>query len=311
MQYKKIFVAGGTGFLGSRVTKRLDELGWNYITTSKSKGVDFRNLKELDKYFAKEKPDVVINCAAYVGGIQFGLKHEGEIFFNNLLMSTNLMECARIRGVRKIINPLSNCSYPNVTNKTFKEEEWWDGPLHDSVMVYGFAKKATWMQAYAYSRQYGMNFTNFLVPNMYGPGDHFEEERSHALGALIMKIVKAKQKGEPQVTVWGSGKPVREWLYIDDCVEAFMRALEKDTPVEPINLGQGTGISIGDLAEKIRKKAGYQGKLVLDKTKPDGAPYKVMNVDKLRKIFGWTPSTSLDEGIEKTIEWYCNNKKRA
>ncbi len=303
----KIFVAGGTGFLGSRLTKKLKELNYNFVTTSRSFGVDFRDRKQIETYFGKEKPDIVMNCAAFVGGIKFGLEHEGEIFYNNALMNTNLIECARKYKVKKYINPISNCSYPNVTDKDFKEDEWWDGPLHKSVMVYGFIKKATWVNLYAYKNQYGLNSTTFLVPNMYGPGDHFDEVRSHAMGALIMKIVNAKEKNLAEVVVWGTGSPIREWLYIDDCVEAFIRALGVETEVNPINLGQGVGISIKDMAYKIKEIIGYKGILKFDTSKPDGAPYKVMNSDCLKTLFNWVPSTGLDQGMRETIDWYYKN----
>ena len=301
---KKIFVAGGTGFLGKRVVKYLSENGYNYCTTSLSRGVDFREKEQVEAYFKKEQPEIVINCAAFIGGIKFGLEHEGEIFYNNTLINLNLQECARTNGVKKYINPIANCSYPGDLEENFRESEWWNGPLHPSVLVYGFVKKGTWVNTYAYHHQYGMNFVNFLVPNMYGPDDHFDEVRSHAMGALIMKIVNAKENNLPEVVVWGTGKPVREWLYIDDCVEAFIRSLDIDTGIEPINIGQDIGISIKDLAEKIKKIVGYKGNLVFDATKPDGALYKTMNVDKLKSIFNWLPQTSLDKGIRKTIDWY-------
>ena len=304
---KKIFVAGGTGFLWKMVVKRLKRDGYRFVNTSLSMGVDFRDKEQTENFFKREGPEIIINCAAYVGGIKFGLEHEGEIYYNNSLINTNLIECARKFGISRYINPISNCSYPDVLNKDFKENEWWNGPLHNSLLVYGFIKKATWVQAYAYYKQYGMDFVNFLVPNMYGPGDHFEEERSHALGALIMKIVKAKQENLPKVIVWGTGKPISEWLYIDDCVEAFIRALKISPIVEPINLGQGVGISIYDMATVIKNIVGYTGKLTLDYTKPDGAPYKVMSIEKIKKIFNWIPSTNFNNGVKKTIDWYYKN----
>lgn len=303
----KILVAGATGFLGSRVVKRLKDEGLNFVGTSLSMGVDFRDMSQLEGFFAKEKPNIVINCAAFVGGIKFGLEHEAEIFYNNVLINTNLIECSRRYGVGRYVNPISNCSYPNVLEKDFKEEEWWDGPLHPSVMVYGFAKKATWVQSYAYHNQYGMDFVNLLVPNMYGPGDHFHEERSHALGALIMKIAKAKREGVAEVVVWGTGSPVREWLYVDDCVEIFLRALDINLVNDPINIGCGSGISIAEMAEVIKSVVKYEGELVFDTSKPDGAPYKVMNVDKMKKIFDYTPSTKLEEGIKVAVDWYYEN----
>lgn len=307
IKVKKIFVAGGTGFLGKRVLKRLKEEKLTYVTTSQSLGVDFRDYSQTENYFLKEKPDVLINCAAYVGGIKFGMEHEGEIYFNNTLINLNLFECARKFGVKRIINPISNCSYPDVLQKDFKENEWWDGPLHRSVLIYGFVKKATWVLSVAYKSQYDLDVINFLVPNMYGPGDHFEEVRSHALGALIMKMVNAKERGLEKVLIWGTGKPIREWLYVDDCVEAFVRALYISSEEEPINIGQGKGISIKELADLIKDIVGYSGELICDTSKPDGASYKIMNVDKCKEIFDWHPDTELKIGIEKTVRWYYEN----
>lgn len=301
----RILVAGGTGFLGSAVIKRLTEKRINHVAISLSQGIDFRNLNKTVEYFSLHKPEIVIHTAAYVGGIKFGLDHAGEIYYNNILINTNLIEAARITGVKKLIIPIANCAYPDVVNREFKEDEFWNGPLNETVMVYGMVKKAQWAQSWAYTKQYGMQFVNLILPNMYGPNDYFNEERSHALGALLMKIVKAKLENSPQVTVWGTGKPVREWLYVDDGAEALVRAIDIDHFVDPINIGVGKGISIEDLTNLIKEIVGYNGKLVFDTTRPDGAPYKVMNISKCKKIFKWHPTTNLRNGIEKTYRWYA------
>ena len=307
MSFKKIFVAGGNGFLGRRVVKKLKEKDINFVSLSLRDGIDFRDFKQTKKLFEKEKFDAVINCAAFVGGIKFGYEKPGEIFYNNILMSTNLMEASRLTNVRRFINPISNCTYPGRLTKNFKEERWWDGPLHESVLVYGFVRKASWVQGWAYKKQYNFNSIHLILPNMYGPGDHFDETRSHALGALIMKFVEAKRKNQPEVIVWGTGKPVREWLYVDDGAELLIKSLEIEPIVEPINVGVGKGISILELAELIKETVEYGGKIVLDKSKPDGAPYKTMDNTKMKKIFNWVPPTSLREGIKKTVEWYIEN----
>jgi GDP-L-fucose synthase len=307
MAYRKIFVPGGNGFLGKRVLARLKEKNIDFISLSRRDGTDFRHLEQTMELFEKEKVDAVINCAAFVGGIRFGYEKPGEIFYNNILMSTNLMEASRLTGVKRFINPISNCTYPGHLTKDFKEEEWWNGALHESVLVYGLVRKASWVQSWAYYKQYGFETINLILPNMYGPGDHFDETRSHALGALIMKFVEAKRRNQPEVIVWGSGKPVREWLYVDNGAEVLIRALEIKPTVEPINVGVGKGISILELAELIKEVVSYNGKIALDKTKPDGAPYKVMDNTRLSKIFNWVPPTSLREGIKKTVEWYMNS----
>lgn len=302
-----ILVTGATGFLGKRVCKKLEEKGIKFEKTSLSLGTDLRNKEEVFKLFDEIKPEYVLNCAAYVGGIQFGYKHPAELFTNNLLMTINLLEACKEFGVKRIVNPISNCAYPAKAT-LFKEDEFWDGALHESVMVYGFARKASWIGSWGYAKQYGVDSINLILSNMYGPEDHFEEERSHALGALIMKFVKAKENNEPFVNVWGSGKPVREWLHVDDGAEAMVRGLNVESYIEPINIGVAKGISIIEMAEFIKKHTGYKGEIKLDPTKPDGAPYKTVDGSKGAKLLNWKPTIDFDNGVKDTIEWYLNNK---
>lgn len=306
---KKIFVAGGTGFVGQAVIKKLQDRGLPYITTSLSQGTDFRNLKRTLLFFEKHTPDVVIHTAAYVGGIKFGIDHAGELFFDNMLMSTHLIEAARRTGVSKFISPIANCAYPDVSEGMLEEDRFWEGKIHSSVLPYGLVRKAQWAQTWAYHHQYGMDFVNVILPNMYGPGDYFDAERSHALGGLIMRIEQAKRTHAPEVVVWGTGKPVREWLFIDDGAEALVRALDVDFPVEPVNIGIGKGISIKELSRLIAQVIGYTGKLVFDSTKPDGTLYKVMSNARCRTVFNWVPETKLEDGIEQTVAWYRSHMK--
>lgn len=304
---KMILVTGATGFLGKRVCKKLTSLGLKYYSTSLSLGVDLRNKTEVDELFAKVKPEYVLNCAAYVGGIQFGYKHPAELFKNNLEISVNLLEAARKFNIKRLVNPISNCAYP-ARATLFKEAEFWDGELHESVMVYGFVRKAFWVGSWAYAKQYDMDIVNIILSNMYGPEDHFEEERSHALGALIMKFVRAKENQEPFVSVWGSGKPVREWLYVDDGAEVMVRALGIKKYTDPINIGVAQGISVIDMAEFIKKHVGYTGEIKLDPSKPDGAPYKTVDGSLGEKLFGWKPQKAFEAGVKETIQWYLSNK---
>ena len=301
-----ILVTGCTGFLGKRVCRQLDSKHISYTGISRANGPDLRDREETLKFFDAQRADYVLNCAAFVGGIQFGYKHSAELFHNNLYMTLNLLEAAHKNKIRRIVNPISNCAYPGSAT-FFKEDEFWDGPLHESVMVYGFARKASWVGSWAYAQQYGLDVINLILSNMYGPEDHFEEERSHALGALIMKIVRAKQTGEEEVVVWGSGKPVREWLHVDDGAEAMVRAMDVDPCVDPLNIGVGKGISVWDMATLIKDLVGYEGELVLDTSKPDGAPYKTVDGSRSMQHLGWSPQRDFKKGVAEAVQWYMEN----
>lgn len=303
-----IVVLGATGFLGKRVCRKLRERGLEFCETSLSNGLDLRDRRATIDYFQRTRPSHVLNCAAYVGGIQFGFKHPAEMFHNNMHMTLNLLEAASLSRVTRVVNPISNCAYPGAAT-FFREDEFWDGPLHDSVLVYGFVRKASWVGAKAYSMQHGLDVINLILSNMYGPEDHFEEERSHALGALIMKVVRAKEIGASSVTIWGTGMPVREWLHVDDGAEAMVRAIEVAPSIEPINIGVGKGISILEMAEMIKALAGYEGDFLLDRSKPDGAPHKIVDGSRGFHHFGWRPERQFREGVSETIDWYINMRR--
>lgn len=303
-----ILVTGATGFLGKRVCRQLEQLGKEYTKTSLSLGIDLREEKQTNQLFEQVKPNYVLHCASYVGGLQFGLKHAGEMYRNGLFMQVNLLEACRKFNVKRLVNPISNCAYPGAAT-LFKEEEFWDGPLHESVFVYGMVRKMSYVGTAAYEKQYGLDAVNLVLSNMYGPEDHFEEERSHALGALIMKFVDAKEHNKPGVCIWGTGKPVREWLHVDDGAAAMIRALDMAPYSNPVNIGVAKGISIKDMAELIRDIVGYQGELIFDTTKMDGAPYKTVDGSLGEKLLGWKPSVDFKQGVAETIEWYIKHKQ--
>jgi len=302
-----ILVTGATGFLGKRVCSQLNKTGLSYKATSQSLGLDLRDKQQVMDFFMDLRPEYVLNCAAFVGGIQFGYKYPVDLFQNNLQITLNLLEAASRSGVKRIINPISNCAYPGDAS-FFKEEAFWNGPLHDSVLVYGFVRKALWVGTWAYHKQYELDAINIILSNMYGPEDHFEEERSHALGALIMKFVKAKMNGDFQVIVWGTGKPVREWLHVDDGAEAMIRAMAVSSTIDPVNIGVGKGISVLEMANLIKNLVGYEGEIVLDTSKPDGAPYKTVDGTRGEQLFGWRPSRDFVNGVKETIAWYLDNQ---
>lgn len=303
-----ILVVGASGFLGRRVCRQLKAGGHSFVATSLSAGVDLTDEHQADRLFRETRPEIVLNCAAYVGGIQFGYKHQAELFRNNLRMTINLLEGSARYGIRRLVNPIANCAYPGAATR-FREDEFWDGPLHESVMTYGFARKASWVGAWAYAQQYALDTLNLVFSNMYGPEDHFDEERSHALGALIMKFAKAKEQNFPQVVVWGSGSPVREWLHVDDGAEAMIRGMYVSRTTDLVNVGVGKGISVIEMAQLIKTAIGYRGEIVLDKTKPDGAPYKTVDGSRGQRLLDWSPTRSFHEGLRETVEWYLETQR--
>ena len=303
-----ILVLGANGFLGKRVCHKLKEKQILYHGTSLSKGVDLREKEQTFNLFETIKPKYVINCASYVGGIQFGYKHPAELFYNNTLMTANILEACRVNNIKRLINPISNCAYPGNLS-IFKESEFWNGPLHESVMVYGQVRKNSWVGSWAYAKQYGLDTINLILSNMYGPEDHFDEERSHALGALIKKIIHAKNTNLPNVVIWGTGNPVREWLHVDDGAEAMLRAIDIQPYIDPINIGILKGISIKELALLIKNIANYNGELIFDTSKQDGAPYKTVDGKLGNELLNWAPNTNLKDGISETIQWFLKNNK--
>lgn len=302
-----ILVLGSGGFVGKCMCQRLEQKGETFYPAT-HKECDLRDPGETQKLFDKVKPDVVINLAAFLGGVHFGYEHAAEMFTNNMLMQINTLDACRDHHVRRLINPIGSCVYPGALD-LYEEDKLWDGPMHESVQAFATAKKAFVVASWAYHKQYGLDVMNLVMSNMYGPADHFDPVRSHAVGALIMKMVAAKQNHEPSVTVLGTGKPIREWLYVEDAVDALYQAISADPYDSIINIGAAKGYSIQETAEMIKELVGYEGELVNDLSMMDGAMCKRVDGKLGEKILNWHPRTEFKEGLAHTIRWFDEHKE--
>lgn len=301
---KKVLVTGSTGFLGQSLISKLGRFQPKKIVTVRHKQFDLREYGDCLKVCGGV--DLVIHLAANVGGIGYNLQKPAELFDDNLLMGVNMMRAARSAKVNKFVALGTICSYPKFTPVPFKEDDLWNGYPEETNAPYGLAKKMQLVQAQAYRKEYGFNAIFLLPVNLYGPGDKFDPRQSHVIPALIKKFCDARKSGLSEVVVWGTGKATREFLYVDDAAEGILLAAEKYNKPDPINLGSGFEISIKDLTETIKKLSGYQGKIIWDKTKPDGQPRRRLDVSKAKKEFGFAAKTSFEEGLKKTINWYQN-----
>lgn len=302
---KKICVTGGAGFLGTHLVCKLKERGARDIFIPRSKTLDLRDPKNCQK--AVSGRDIVIHLAAVVGGIGFNRENPGKMFYDNILMGTHLMEESRKAGVEKFVSIGTVCSYPKFTPVPFKEKDFWNGYPEETNASYGLAKKMLLVQGQAYRRQYGFNAI-FLIPvNLYGPGDKFDPSVSHVIPALIRKIFDAQKRGEDKIIVWGTGKATREFLYVEDAAEAIALATEKYNKPEPVNIGAGFEVSIKDLVKLVCELSGFKGKIIWDKTKPDGQPRRCLDISRAYKEFGFRAKTPFRQGLEKTIKWYKKN----
>ncbi|KKS98626.1 MAG: NAD-dependent epimerase/dehydratase, GDP-L-fucose synthase [Candidatus Gottesmanbacteria bacterium GW2011_GWA2_43_14] len=301
---KKVLVTGGNGFLGSHLVGNLKNLGADVFAPG-SKDFDLRvrkNCREIVK-----NQEIVIHLAAKVGGIGFNREHAGEMYFDNIMMGAMLMEEARLAQVKKFVALGTICAYPKFTPVPFKEEKLWDGYPEETNAPYGLAKKMLLIQSQAYRQQYGFNSIFLLPVNLYGPGDNFDPASSHVIPALIKKVFDAKKNRENAITVWGTGRPTREFLYVKDAARGIILAGEKYDKSEPVNLGAGFEISIKKLAEKICNISGFKGKIIWDKSKPDGQPRRMLDTTKATKEFSFSASTSFDAGLGKTVAWYMKH----
>lgn len=307
---KKIVVTGGAGFLGQRVVHELVARGARReaILIPRSKSDDLREAATCLK--VTEGADLVMHLAAKVGGIGFNQRHSGELFYDNAAMGIHMVEACRINGVKKLVVAGTICAYPRYTPVPFREEDLWNGYPEETNAPYGVAKKAILVMLDAYRQQYGLNGLFLLPVNLYGPNDNFDPESSHVIPALIRKFTEARDKSLPAVTLWGDGSPTREFLYVDDAARGLVLGAERYDSSEPVNLGSAEEFSIRDLAEVIRKKTRFNGRIEWDATRPNGQEKRKLDVSRARERFGFTSQVGFSEGLDRTIDWWEKNKLR-
>lgn len=311
LQTKRVLVTGGSGFLGTHVVARLRAIGCRQIVTPRSAEYDLTREPDVIRLMQVERPEVVLHLAAKVGGIGANRKYPGTFLYQNLIMGTHLIEASRQFGVEKFVMVGTICSYPKFTPVPFKESDLWNGYPEETNAPYGLAKKMLLAQLQAYKQEFGFNGVNAMIVNLYGPHDNFDLESSHVIPALVRKCIEAKERGDAVLPVWGTGRPTREFIYVEDAAEALVRAAEVlDTP-DPVNIGSGTEITIGDLVKLIAEKCGFKGELRFDPNMPDGQPRRCLDVTRAKELFGFEARTTLAQGIEKTINWYLSARRAA
>ena len=303
---EKIFVAGHRGMVGSALIRALEAAGFSKLLKRDRSELDLGDSAAVSKFFAKEKPEVVIFAAAKVGGIKANNDQPVEFLLENLRVQNSVIAAAHENGARKLLFLGSSCIYPKLAPQPIPESALLSGPLEPTNEAYAIAKIAGVKLCQAFSREYGANFVSAMPTNLYGPNDNFDLETSHVLAALLRKGYEAKKSSARELVVWGTGTPRREFLHVDDCASACLFLLEKYDSSEIVNVGCGEDISIRELAELVCEVVGFDGELSWDKTKPDGTPRKLLDVSKLRGL-GWTPTIPLRDGIAQTYDWFLKN----
>lgn len=300
----RICVTGGDGFLGKHLVGLIKRSGYLNVFVPRIEDYDLRLIESVRNMYEDASPDVVIHLAAVVGGIGANRANPGRFFYDNAIMGIQLLEEARKRGIAKFVSLGTICAYPKHTPVPFREEELWNGYPEETNAPYGLAKKMLLVQGQAYRQQYGFNSIFLLPVNLYGPGDNFDPGSSHVIPALIKKCIDARNRNESSITVWGTGRATREFLYVEDAAKGILLATERYDSPEPVNLGAGFEISIKDLVGLIVELSGFQGKVVWDSTKPDGQPRRMLNTERAEVEFGFKADTDFREGLRNTIEYY-------
>lgn len=303
-----VLVTGGTGFLGSQVVRELEARGARRVIAASSKDADLTDAALTRKFLERTKPELILHLAAKVGGIGANQRYPGTFFRDNMAMGLNVLEAARLAHTAKVVIAGTICAYPKFAPVPFKEDDLWNGYPEETNAPYGIAKKALLVMAQAYRAEFGSNFVMLFPVNLYGPGDNFDLQSSHVIPAMIRKFVEAKEQGAERVELWGDGSPSREFLYVDDCARGLVDAAERYDRGEPVNLGSGLEINLRDLATKIGKKVGFSGTIAWDASRPNGQPRRMLDVSRAKEAFGFEATTSLDVGLDTTIDWFGKNR---
>jgi GDP-L-fucose synthase len=307
MSARRIWVAGHKGMVGSAIARRITQLGDDVLTADRE-AVDLRNQSGVEAWLQQNRPDAVVVAAAKVGGIYANDTFPADFIYDNLAIETNIIHAAHLAGVDRLVFLGSSCIYPKLAPQPIKEDALLTGPLEPTNEWYAIAKIAGIKLCQAYRKQHGRHYISVMPCNLYGPGDNFDPINSHVLPALIRRFHEAKTSELPEVVVWGTGKPLREFLHVDDVARAIAFCLDHYDADEHINCGAGSEISIADLAELIGRVVGYRGKIAFDKTRPDGTPRKLMDSSRIAAL-GWKPEISLPDGISDTYRWYLERKR--
>ncbi|WP_048108974.1 GDP-L-fucose synthase [Methanosarcina barkeri] len=307
----KIYLAGHRGLVGSAIKRKLESKGYSNLIFRTHGELDLTNQQAVNEFFEREKPEYVFLAAAKVGGILANNTYPAEFIYENLMIEANIIHASYRNGVKKLLFLGSSCIYPKLAPQPLKEEYLLTGPLEETNEAYAIAKIAGIRLCKHYNQQYGTNFISVMPTNLYGPNDNFDLETSHVMPALIRKFHEAKVKNEPEVVIWGTGKPLREFMHVDDMADACVYLMEKFNTYdigEFVNIGVGKDITIGELSELIKEIVGFEGTIRKDLSKPDGTPQKLLDITKLSSL-GWKAKISLKEGIKQTYDWYQSQNK--
>jgi GDP-L-fucose synthase len=307
--YQRVLVTGGAGFLGRVIVERLRRYPNVEVFVPRSADYDLVAAADIERVFTDTRPDLVIHLAAVVGGIGANQKNPGKFFYENLMMGVQLIEQARLHEVKKFVALGTVCAYPKFTPTPFREEDLWNGYPEETNAPYGLAKKMMLVQSQSYRQQYGFNSIFLLPANLYGPGDNFDPESSHVIPALIRKCIEAREQGAAFVEAWGTGNASREFLYVEDCAEAVLRAAARYDESEPVNIGTGNEIRISELLKTIAGLTNFAGEIRWQTDRPDGQPQRRLDVSRAFEKFGFKAEVSLEEGLRRTIEWYEDHLK--